>query len=59
MAAVVPTVAQPTVAASGGGGVKLPLSSDLAQPVPLEDLIKHGFIKPGDGCLSCVVMVSW
>ena len=50
--------------AVGGGdcntnAVKVtPLSSDLAQPVPLVDLISHGFIKPGDGCLSCKVMVN-
>ena len=47
---------------SGGGGVaaaKAPLTStDLSQPVPLPDLIKQGFIKPGVDCISCLIMVS-
>ena len=47
---------------SGGSGVAaatVPVSStDLSQPVPLPDLIKHGFIKPGVDCISCVVMVT-
>ena len=46
----------------GGGGVavaRVPLSStDLSQPVPLPDLIKQGFIKPGVDCISCLVMVN-
>lgn len=44
---------------SGGSATaKVPVSTtDLSQPVPLSDLIKHGFIKPGVDCISCVVMV--
>lgn len=48
----------------GGGGsgiaaAKVPLSStDLSQPVPLPDLIKQGFIKPGVDCISCLIMVN-
>ena len=33
------------------------LPSDLAQPVPLDILVKHQFIQPGKGCLSCTLMV--
>lgn len=40
-----------------GAAAKMPLSSDLAQPVPLLDLINHGFVKPGVDCISCVIMV--
>ena len=31
---------------------------DLLQPVPLEVLIKHKFIKPGSNCLLCDLLVS-
>lgn len=36
---------------------KITPSMDLAHPVPLETLIKHGLIKPGVNCLSCVILV--
>ena len=35
-----------------------PSSADLSQPVPLPDLIKQGFIKPGVDCISCLIMVQ-
>ena len=54
---------QQLISDSGGGGgvavAKAPLTStDLSQPVPLPDLIKQGFIKPGVDCISCLIMVS-
>ena len=59
---ILPSVNQQLSGGVGGGSVtaaKVPLSStDLSQPVPLPDLIKHGFIKPGVDCISCVVMVT-
>jgi len=33
-------------------------SSDLAQPVPLDTLIKHNFMQPGTDCVSCKLIVS-
>ena len=33
--------------------------SDLAEPVPLDTLIQHGFLQPGNGCLSCTLMVCY
>ena len=33
------------------------LPPDLAQPVPLDILIRHGFILPGGDCISCSLMV--
>ena len=48
-----------SLSSSGGSNVKVTqLSSDFAQPVPLVDLIKHGFIKPGPDAISCIVMVN-
>ena len=45
--------------ASATAAVKVvPLSSEMSQPVPLVDLIKHDFIQPGADRLSCIVMVS-
>lgn len=33
-------------------------SSDLAQPVPLDTLVKHNFMQPGTDCVSCKLIVS-
>lgn len=33
-------------------------SSDLAQPVPLDILVKHNFMQPGTDCISCKLIVS-
>ena len=33
--------------------------SDMAEPVPLDTLIQHGFLQPGNGCLSCTLMVCY
>ena len=33
--------------------------SDLAEPVPLDTLIQHGFLQPENGCLSCTLMVCY
>ena len=30
---------------------------DLSQPVPLNVLVKHNFLKPGNNCLSCNLLV--
>lgn len=47
------------VNSSGVAAAKIPLSStDLSQPVPLPDLIKQGFIKPGVDRISCLIMVK-
>ena len=55
-AAIVP---QQSVSSSSSSNVKMTqLSSEFAQPVPLVDLIKHGFIKPGPDAISCIVMVT-
>lgn len=31
----------------------------LAEPVPLDTLIQHGFLQPGNGCLACTLMVCY
>ena len=56
----VPSMNKQLLSDSGGvAAAKAPLSStDLSQPVPLPDLIKQGFIKPGVDCISCLIMVS-
>ena len=33
-------------------------SSDLAQPVPLDTLVKHNFMQPRTDCISCKLIVS-
>ena len=33
-------------------------SSDLAQPVPLDILVKHNFMQPETDCISCKLIVS-
>ena len=38
--------------------VKTTSSADLGEPVPLDTLIKHGFIQPGPNTLSCLIVVS-
>ncbi len=38
--------------------VKTTSSADLGEPVPLDTLIKHGFIQPGPNILSCLILVS-
>lgn len=34
------------------------LTADLAQPVPLDVLIKHQFLSPDTDCITCTLMVS-
>ena len=55
----VPSLAHQQLSSSEGGVTTAKVSStDLSQPVPLPNLIKHGFIRAGVDCISCVIMVT-
>ena len=55
-ATVISTTATQSTVASAAGTQPNP-HLDLAQPVPLASLVKHGLIKPQKDCFTCALMV--
>ncbi len=49
---------KPAVVKNSVPSGKTPSSGDLSEPVPLDTLIKHGFLEPGVNILSCLILVS-